>query len=382
MNPKTYQAQSMAEALSDVKRDLGRDAVILHTRSFRKGGLLGLIGGTAMWEVTAAPNVNVPRRFEQGRYISDRLEAPTPKDKQEHDQPPADAMGREIGEIRRIVQALLERRPKTSKAPAPPAVQELQQLLLDQDVREPIAMELIGRLQEGFRGRSTDDSQVLRQHLTELIADRIRTAKPVRPGGGRTARLVAFIGPTGVGKTTTIAKLAANLKLREGKRVGLITIDTYRIAAVDQLQTYANIIDVPLNVVLTETELAEAVAALGEMDVVLIDTAGRSQNDRPRLELLGRFLAAAKPDEVHLVVSATGNRASTENVLDRFMPLGANRIVVTKLDEAASMGTVLNLADRAPLSYVTNGQNVPEDMAPAAPKYLAQRILEGVCYVA
>ena len=373
----------MAEALSNVKRDLGRDAVILHTRSFRKGGLLGLIGGTAMWEVTAAPNVNVPRRFKQGRYVSDRTAPDQPQDQQEHiEQPPADALGQEIGEIRCIVQALLDRRPKASKAPAPPAVRELQQLLLDQDVREPIAMELIGCLQESFRGRSTDDSQALRQRLTELITDRIRIAEPVGPGGGRTARLVALIGPTGVGKTTTIAKLAANLKLREGKRVGLITIDTYRIAAVDQLQTYANIIEVPLHVVLTEAELTEAVAALGEMDVVLIDTAGRSQNDRPRLELLGRFLIAAQPDEVHLVVSATGNRACTENVIDRFLPLGANRILVTKLDEAASIGTVLNLADRAPLSYVTNGQNVPEDMAPAAPKYLAQRILEGVCYVA
>ena len=182
-----------------------------------------------------------------------------------------------------------------------------------------------------------------------------------------------------MGKTTTIAKLAANYRLKLGRKVGLITIDTYRIAAVDQLRTYAEILGVPLRAALTAGELHEAIHAMRGMDVVLIDTAGRSQHNQIQIGELRNFMGAARPDQMHLVLSATANRSCTQSVLDQFGPLGANHLIVTKLDEAGTFGVFLNasLAEGMPLSYVTTGQGVPNDISRAGAENLAECILAG-----
>jgi flagellar biosynthesis protein FlhF len=227
-------------------------------------------------------------------------------------------------------------------------------------------------------GRQLAQPSLVRNRLVELISQRVTTVAPAQWQSGK-CRIISLIGPTGVGKTTTIAKLAASFKLRQGLKVGLITIDTYRIAAVDQLKTYAQIIEVPLRVVLSADELKTAIGEMQNLDVLLIDTAGRSQNDQPRLNQLRAFLDAACPDEVHLVVSATANRRCARATVEKFMPLGVGRVIVTKLDEAACFGTVLNIpiAGNVALSYVTTGQDVPDDIALADPRRLADCIIEG-----
>ncbi len=188
-----------------------------------------------------------------------------------------------------------------------------------------------------------------------------------------------MIGPTGVGKTTTIAKLAANLKLRQNRKVGLITIDTYRIAAVEQLRTYAQIIHVPLRVVMTPDELSAAIDEMDDLDAILIDTAGRSQRNVERLDELKEFLDAAAADEVHLVLSTTANVKNLQAAMDRFGSLGANKLILTKLDEAVSFGMILSIVKRmdAALSFVTTGQDVPDDIEVGQGRRLAQRILGG-----
>jgi flagellar biosynthesis protein FlhF len=419
MNAKTYQADSMADALAIVKRDLGRDAVILHTRSFRKGGLLGF-GGRSMWEITAAPNINVPRRAPQGAYVSSGLESKgaialqepaTAQGQDDYGQAAlrdrdSDAMAGEqmpapfahgqdaraarshgnadasaplegqIGQIRSMVSALLAMQSQAHSQDMPAELVRLQMLLARQEVQEDIAQGLIDDLRQSLTGQELCDAQTLRDRLLDLITHKIATAEA--PSGPATGKVIALIGPTGVGKTTTIAKLAANYKLQANKRVGLITIDTYRIAAVDQLRTYAQIIEVPLKVVLSVGELQQAIASMKDLDVILVDTAGRSQNDSMRLGQLRRFLEAMKPDETHLVISATANRASAAKVVGQFVPLGANRIIISKLDEADSFGLVLNVAcaGNVPISYVTTGQGVPDDIASANSQRLAQLILE------
>jgi flagellar biosynthesis protein FlhF len=189
--------------------------------------------------------------------------------------------------------------------------------------------------------------------------------------------VIALIGPTGVGKTTTIAKLAANLCLREEQKVGLITIDTYRIAAVEQLKTYAVIIDVPLEVVFSPSQLEQAVRRMNDRDVILIDTAGRSQRDGERIKELRAYFGAVEPDEVHLVLAGTcGERVLTETI-QQFRELGVNRVIFTKLDEAIGFGVILACIQKAEakLSYVTTGQDVPDDIHVGEGGTLARWIL-------
>ena len=150
--------------------------------------------------------------------------------------------------------------------------------------------------------------------------------------------MVALVGPTGVGKTTTIAKLAANYRLREKRRVGLITVDTYRVAAVEQLRTYADIIDLPMEVVATPREMREAVARMNHLDLVLMDTAGRSPRDEVKIQELKSMLAEAEPDEVHLVLSSTAGAKSLISTAERFADVGTTALLLTKLDEAHSLG--------------------------------------------
>jgi flagellar biosynthesis protein FlhF len=190
-------------------------------------------------------------------------------------------------------------------------------------------------------------------------------------------RLVALVGPTGVGKTTTIAKLAANFRLRDKRNVGLITVDTYRIAAVEQLRTYADIIDLPMRVVSTPVEMRDAVASMADLDLVLLDTAGRSPKDEDQLHELRAFLSEAEVDEIHLVLSSVASAATLSRTAERFAEVGTSALILTKLDEASGLGSLLPLLRtcKLPLSYLTNGQNVPDDIAPAERRKLARFVL-------
>jgi flagellar biosynthesis protein FlhF len=189
---------------------------------------------------------------------------------------------------------------------------------------------------------------------------------------------VALVGPTGVGKTTTIAKLAAHYRLKEKRSVGLITVDTYRIAAVEQLRTYADIIDLPMQVVSTPHEMREAVRRMDNLELVLMDTAGRSPKDDVKIRELRAFLSEAGADEVHLVLSSVGNPKTMEQTALRFAPVGTTALLLTKLDEASGLGNLLPLVRRCklPLSYLTNGQNVPDDIETADPQRLSRLMIE------
>ena len=408
MTERTYQADTMANVLGEVKGDLGRDAVILRTRSFRKGGLLGLIGGKPMWEITACAASDLSGDDGRGQYVAQiPLErSPEPLHDQGEPEPKVPPAGHphaaaalarlaaaspsggngaarlagEVSDLKQMVSILLG---QGSHSPSP-AVGPLGYLytnLVAQDVEPCIAEELIDSLRMDLTGRQQCDETLVRTELSNRIAGRIETVDPTGQLGDNPGqcRVVALIGPTGVGKTTTIAKLAANFKLRQGLRVGMITIDTYRVAAVDQLQTYAEIVEVPLRTVLSPPELRQAVYALRGMDVVLIDTTGRSQNDLLRLSQLRSFLDAADADEVHVVVSAASNPRCVRGILERFSPLGANRLLVTKLDEASTYGAILNMVRSGvgPMAYVTSGQEVPDDIAPANAEDLAWKIMGG-----
>lgn len=255
--------------------------------------------------------------------------------------------------------------------------------LIENEVAQELADEIIAGVRDELTppelaDESTVRAAVLRRLETLLTVDQQVAAPPVKAADGRPLT-IALIGPTGVGKTTTIAKLAAAYRLRHGKKVALITSDTYRIAAVDQLRTYANIIGVPLRVAHTPAEMQAAVEATRDADVVLIDTAGRSPGDMQRVGELRTFLQAAKPHQTHLVLSSVASEGALMRSAERFGDLKPNLVIFTKLDEAANLGVLVNVARRidAKLSYVTTGQEVPDDIEPSKPERLARLVLDG-----
>jgi len=248
--------------------------------------------------------------------------------------------------------------------------------LIEADVSEGLARRLIQHVIECLEPDQVDDQALIRTILLDAIEQCIPIGPPVAAVAG-TRRVVALVGPTGVGKTTTVAKLAANFKLAQGVRVGLVTVDTYRIAAIEQLRTYAEIIDLPLAVVNDPIEMPRAINDLGAVDLVFIDTAGRSPRDEVKIRELADFLLQARPDEVHLVLSAAAGERSLRAAAERFGHVQVDRLILSKLDEADTLGGCLGLlaSSGRPLSYVTTGQAVPDDIEGADRKRLARTIL-------
>ncbi|MHC5023405.1 MAG: flagellar biosynthesis protein FlhF [Planctomycetota bacterium] len=303
--------------------------------------------------------------------------------------PPAAAvesrlMQDELAAIRSMVGEVLQRQVTTGtrRVPAlPQALFDTYLKLIAQDLSEELADQIVAEVRSELGEAAEDDAEAVGRAVRTRLAACIPVATDPVPQHAPDGRplTIALIGPTGVGKTTTLAKLAATYKLRHRKRVGLVTSDTYRIAAVDQLRTYANIIGLPLQVALTPKEMDQRMHALADCDVVLIDTAGRSQNDADRLDELAAFMAAAGPHEVHLVLSSTAGEKVLLREAEAFGAVGFDRIVLTKLDEAVSFGMLVNVIRKVgtTLSFITTGQEVPEHLEVGRPDRLAELIMGG-----
>ena len=425
MSIKTFTAEKMPLALKLVKRELGPRAVILHTRTYKRGGVLGL-GGRTVVEITAADAASVggrPLRTPAGvrptaprgadvvrrTYAAPRSEhenqagpdmvrpqAGTPRVADPPGVPatPAvptgsigtDRLAEEMSAVKQMVSHLV--RDQRQRSGPDGGRTDMPQNLLQQYVRlieQEVAQELADDVVEQVRSVLAEDQMQQETAVRDAVVERLSKLIPTDDATSRleaTAdgrpRTIALIGPTGVGKTTTIAKLAAIFKLREKKNVALITIDTYRIAAVDQLRTYANIIGVPLHVVLEPDELTSALYKCRGCDLVLIDTAGRSQRDDAKLDHLNQFIRTADPHEVHLVLSSTCTEAAMFDTAERFSRISYDRIIFTKLDEAVTFGVLLNVAKKVNkrLSFVTTGQDVPHHIEAGQSSRIA-RLLVG-----
>ncbi len=264
--------------------------------------------------------------------------------------------------------------------------------LIEQEVAADLAERIVGsvaaEMQTAIDAGAEPSERVVRAAIERRIAALLPADAEDGLGGLSSrmlpgkfgARRIAFIGPTGVGKTTTLAKIAAQLKLKRGLSVGIVAADTYRIAAVDQLRTYAEILEVPVEVAASPFDAERACERLARdhgVDVILIDTAGRSQNDRMKLSELRAFLVAARPDETHLVLSATASARTLEREATAFGAVGIDRIVLTKLDEAATFGTLISLVERLGkrVSFFTHGQEVPDHIEPGRGRRLAELVM-------
>ncbi|MHC4064765.1 MAG: flagellar biosynthesis protein FlhF [Planctomycetota bacterium] len=388
MKLRTFQARTMAEALDQVKRQLGRDAVILHTRTFSKGGLFGL-GGRPMVEITAArgaadlPRYAGPVRMPPKSGIQEATAggaaSATAPSEASIRAPDVSALTAELGAVKSLVRDLVRETRRSVTPSLPEQLFESYVHLVEAQVSEEIAQRLAAQVRDELDAEELANPAAVRRKLAAYVESLLPTAGPIRLASLPGPSIIALVGPTGVGKTTTIAKLAANFRLRENRRVGLITLDTYRIAAVEQLRTYAQIINVPLEVVMSPGQLPGALERLQGCDVVLIDTAGRSQNDAIRMNELKCYLDRAKPHEVHLVLSSASSQGVVDAVLARFSMLGVDRVIFTKLDEAIGFGVILNCVQEAGarLSYVTTGQDVPDDIEVGDASRVAGLILGG-----
>ncbi len=239
-----------------------------------------------------------------------------------------------------------------------------------------IMYELISLLNDKHKISAANGGSSLvtpRDYMSYLIADLIGTS------GGLDAftRTAILIGPTGVGKTTTLAKLAAQYHFQEEKSVGLITIDAYRIAAINQLQTYAQIMSIPLKVALTPEELEQCIMEYDDMDLILVDTPGRSQFNGDALNVLQEFLEAAQPADTHLLLATSTKESDAYAVAASFAPEYVRQLIFTKTDETAAFGSILNICKRIgkPVSYLTTGQNVPDDIEVAQVERMADLFL-------
>ncbi len=455
---KTYRARTMGDALAEVKKDLGKDAVILHTRAYKVGGWLGF-GGKPMVEITASDGVNVvPRDRKRAgaapiaaaaaqRARTESREVPpraTPAAARAYGMPgssgtadaavvvaPAQpelvpvhgdstelrsavreairsatqtvepqrdgvgpALDAELAAIKKMVGQVLQcsrqsaiRAGGSGAAGAvpgamPDALFQDYLRLVEGEVAAEIADEVIGQVRDELSPAELGDESIVHQTVLRRLASLIPADLEVpRPGPARDGRplTIALVGPTGVGKTTTVAKLAASYKLRHGKKVGLVTTDTYRIAAVDQLRTYAEIIGLPLKVAMSPGEIASTCRSLADCDVILIDTAGRSQKDSGRLEELRRFIDAVRPHQTHLVLASTSSEAVLLEAAERFAQVSPDRVIFTKLDEAVNFGVLVTVAKKISLklSYVTTGQEVPDHIEVGKPERIARLLLDG-----
>jgi flagellar biosynthesis protein FlhF len=399
MNLQTFKAPSMVEALAQVKKTMGQDAVILHTRTYANRTWFGLRKREIV-EITAGQGLNVgprrkmatapaPRQIENVTYSPKAHGSPS-VGLQSREMPGRELMAtaaannimmaslsQELSSIKQEMKQLVHQVRQQGGPAVPEDLFGHYQGLIENQVAEELAQDILKNLLKTVRPEYFTQSTFVREKICEQLEKLLPTSGPIQKTKKVGPHVVALIGPTGVGKTTTIAKLAANLKLRDRQKVGLITLDTYRIAAVDQLKKYADIIGSPLRAVATPADLKDAVASMRDCDYILIDTAGRSPNDSLKLGELKTFLAAVNPDEVHLVLSSTASQDCVELAIAKFADVRVDKIIFTKLDEAAHVGVVLNVIKKVnkSLSYITTGQDVPDDIEVGKGRTLAKMIL-------
>ena len=387
MRVRIFTGQSVQEAMNKVKLELGREAVILHTRRFKTGGMLGLFGNErvevmaavddALLETPAVKTVvapaippvaaTMPPQHLQETVVP--VSAPlTPAKSAEPE------WKQELAEMRSLLERALHESRQETHDFASAAVEKL----LQADVLQPVAESLVRQDPILYQWKGTLTEPAFTERLERLVEQGLGKVSGVTLNGSA-PHIVALLGPTGVGKTTTIAKLAAYFSLQKGMRVSLITADTYRISAVEQLKTYAEIMGLQLEIVYAPQELAKALAKCKGSQLVLLDTAGRSPKNKEQLEELQLLLSQVPQAEKHLVLSLTTCNRDALEIAKRFSVCAPDKVLFTKLDEASRCGVILNVLQQFPmkLSYVTNGQNVPDDLQIVSPAWLAKELLRG-----
>ncbi|NLT66965.1 MAG: hypothetical protein GXX84_10220 [Acidobacteria bacterium] len=366
MRIKTFYARTMADALREIKAHLGPDALILSTKEIARRS--GAWGGSTGFEVVAA--VDDTDMFDD---FSASSEAKTHSVRR---------MGCEArtytpaGLLKRTSTRLPEREPNQVEIPlreraALSLYQDLVACGVDASLATELLLEALDTLSIGQRRSRTALIQSMARIATAHIAG--SPAQDGMPG----KKVVAFVGPTGVGKTTSIAKLAARLALQKRKKVILMTIDGYRIGAIEQLRSYAGFMGIPFRFVESVSALPRAIEENSQRDYILIDTAGHGPKDFGLMHSLADFLKKSEFIERHLVLSAATGSSDLRTIMDRFEICHPDHLLFTKLDEASTSGPILNelVRSRKSFSYYSDGQKVPDDLHTVPPERIIDIVL-------
>ncbi|UZE44452.1 flagellar biosynthesis protein FlhF [Selenomonas sputigena] len=296
-------------------------------------------------------------------------ESPSSKSEEERQRETIEELQNELAQMKAMLVQVV------SKEKTPEDEMSLQQVLKQQEVESDIIDDVV--LQLPAEAILADkDTPLALEGLKKYLADNVQMADGLELKS-RKRKIAALLGPTGVGKTTTLAKIAAQCVLEKGISTAFITADTYRISAVEQLKTYADILGLPIAIVYTPDELKEAIQKFRQKQLILIDTAGRSQHNRRQMAELKEFLAVNQNIEKYLVLSATTKNEDAKDIIDKFSVCKPDKVIFTKTDETKSLGIILNILRRKEmrLSYLTNGQSVPDDIVPAEAGKLAELFL-------
>lgn len=387
MKVKKYTASSMPEAMKQVRAELGSDAVILNSRVIQTGGFMGFFRKNNI-EVIAAidPDTEISvkpaiqEKSQRDTFIKKSLTVNEHQPVLHQASPAALVTNRNSELIREIAQLKEMLKSQGSQPEIPvslpePVTRQLQHFKT-QEMETELIDELASTLLERwYLGGASANTEEIRKWSAETITQKL--ADQSFGGISFQKKFVNVIGPTGVGKTTTLAKIAAECVLKHQKKVAFITTDTYRIAAIEQLKTYAKILDVPIEVCYNIEDFQKATNRYKEYDVVFIDTAGRNFRNQKYVSDLKNVIDFNNEMETFLVLALTSKQKDMEEIRNQFSLIHIDKFIFTKLDETSVYGAMLNMSQKfsTGIAYLTNGQDVPDDLIEANPEIIVNTIL-------
>ncbi|MFC4802133.1 flagellar biosynthesis protein FlhF [Neobacillus sp. GCM10023253] len=361
MKIKRYIVDSLPQAIQLIRQELGENAVILNTKEIKTGGIFGLFQRKQL-EVIAASEV-AEKKAE---------ELPVTKQPQAEE---SEVLKR-LENVEKLLENFSKNEALVESKQSGQKLQKWRERLEEQEVDE----EVIRFIEKKITTQSSSLEELSEQQVGEMVQDAITGLFQdgiASEGLDSEINMITLIGPTGVGKTTTIAKLASRQVLYQRKKVGLLTADTFRIAAVEQLRTYANILNVPIEVADSPEQVKLAMERLEHCQMIFMDSAGRNYLEEQYIEEMNELLSKASTQENHLVLSMTTRWKDMKQIVKKMKSLQIDKVILTKWDESTCFGSALNLVYHYPypLSFLCLGQGVPEDIMLAEAQYMAKKIM-------
>ncbi|MDF2843275.1 MAG: hypothetical protein K0R00_1701 [Herbinix sp.] len=399
---KKFQANNETEAIILAKEELGKDAIVMNIKTISPKGIYKMFRKPLV-EVTAAVDDNITYKSDRSKSVTN----PLPVQRKPilpdiiYDEPDLDSAAKselavsnpsaievKLNNLQSLIEKQMVEKEKENNerndAKAAESnknlacIQLIYNQLISNEVDEKFANQIITEVESSLKKDASMDN--ILASIYQKIVLKLGQPRTIELNG-KTPKFVFFIGPTGVGKTTTIAKIASKFRVNDKLKVAFLTADTYRIAAVEQLRTYANILGIPLTVIYSEDEMRNAKEEYSEFDLVFVDTAGRSHRNKEQRDDIEALINTIPVEErdIFLVLSATTKYKDLVKITEAYSEILNYSLIFTKLDETSSIGNLFNIRmlTEAPLSYSTFGQNVPDDISRVDAQSIAKQLLRG-----